>query len=929
MVEVSPREGEVLVLVGQHLTNPEIASRLYISVRTVESHISSLLRKLDVPDRRALAALAGTAELTAPDATPASVLRGAPTAITTFVGRSEDAQTVVAAVAESRVVTLTGPGGIGKTRLAIEAGGRSARSPSWFVDLVTAGPATVMEAVAAALSVSDRSSQPLVDAVVDALADEAGLVVLDNCEHVLEATAVLAERLVRGCPDLHVLATSREPLGLPGERVIPVAPLPEPTALGLFRERALAAGAPIGPSDEGAAQGICERLDGMPLAIELAAARCATLGLDGVRRGLDDRFRLLRGHRGVDERHRSLRAVLDWSYDLLDADEQDVLAALGVFHGGFRLPDAEAVSATDTLPGLAVADVVGRLTAKSLIALTATASGPRYRLLETVRAYARERLAGSDLAHERADAHLRWACGEAARLEQVLVATGSADDEYDAAVDDLRAARQWAVERDARGDAHALTRHLARLAYGRRFFVEARVRYEEAAALAADDHTAACDLLDAGHAAFALLQGDIGYQRFLDAAERAEQAADPHLAAVALGLAAERAARMVAEFPEAPDRDLLRRHLARAHALGDDGNDLVVAQLTVADAWLSGSRDSSSRGPSSTRPAAEAAVAAARRAGDPVTESSALDALATAAWDEGALQASADICRDRVRLLHLMETHDPRTGADVIDILHMATDGPLGQGDVAGATELAEWASGHPMVGGADHLLQRELVVGYALGGRFGECIHHGNLMRASWQRVGSPTAGWMTPATGLVYLAHGLQGHDRERDEWLEVTDQVCLDPRNAMRAFALLRLALHEGRLDDGLEALLASRGAGHHSDLQIPWPVSCAGFDAYLWAVSGDLWAARAEPDALERVAEIRAGTAQHLWAAPCLTRAEARLQGDDPGLLRQAADGFGAIGARFEQAVSAAMLTGRAGDEGRQALRAMACEPEHPA
>ncbi|MGZ4760240.1 MAG: ATP-binding protein, partial [Acidimicrobiales bacterium] len=615
MVDVSPREAEVLALVGEQLTNPEIAARLYISVRTVESHVSSLLRKLGVDDRRALAAMAGTIPTVAADGPLGADggrqvrgLQGAPEAFTSFIGRDDELGAVLAALAESRLVTLTGPGGIGKTRLAIEVGRRTSAPLAWFVDLVPAGPDTVVEAVASALGVADRPNQSLVQVVCDALIATPGLVVLDNCEHVLEPVALLAERLLRWTPDVTVLATSRESLGLPGERVLPVAPLSatgDGGATTLFRERAEAAGAELGADQDEAVCEICERLDGMPLAIELAAARCATLGVEGVLRGLDDRFLVLRGNRGGDERHRSLRAVLDWSYDLLDDEEQSVLRRSSIFHGGFRLDDAEMVAAGG-LPGVVVVDAVGRLAAKSLVTRSQDPSGSRYRLLETVRAYALERLEESGLHDEVADAHLAWALDQATRLEEELVATGQSRFTYDLVVDDLRAALAWARHTGRRATGHALARRMAHLAYGRRFFIEARVRYEEAASLAADGREAAQDLLDAGHAASALLHGDIAYERFLKASDRASEAGDDRTAAVALSLAAERPSRMMATFPKLPERAATLQLLARAHELGDGLDDVVLAHLAVADSWTS-----VESGPSSTREAADAAVAAA------------------------------------------------------------------------------------------------------------------------------------------------------------------------------------------------------------------------------------------------------------------------------------------------------------------------------
>jgi tetratricopeptide (TPR) repeat protein len=461
---------------------------------------------------------------------------------------------------------------------------------------------------------------------------------------------------------------------------------------------------------------------------------------------------------------------------------------------------------------------------------------------------------------------------------------------------------------------------MAHLAYGRRFFIEARVRYEEAATLAPDGREAALDLLQAGHAASALLHGDIAYERFLEAADRAEEVGEARTAAIAMALAAERPSRMMATFPKLPDRAVVLEHLARAHALGDGLDAVVAAHLAVADAW-----NSVERGPSSTRWMAEEAVAATRAAADPVTESSALDALAAATWDDGEMAESAKICLDRALLLPQMDSHDPRCGTEIIDTLHMGADGPLALGDLAVATDFAEQAVHHPLAGGALHLLQRELVVGYCLTGRFEEAVTHGDIMRTAWQRIGGPTAGWMAPATYLLALVHGLLGHGDESDEWMEFSHQMSLDEKNAVRSFAVIRLALHEGRFDEAAAELDRYSDGTSIGDKDRPWSVAALGYAPYVWAIACDAWAARDQPDAADRIGEVRASTPQHLWAAPCLLRAEGRLTGDD-ALLAQASEAFGVIGARFEQAVTESLRSGGGAERGREALRDLGCAPE---
>ncbi|MGW4195745.1 BTAD domain-containing putative transcriptional regulator [Streptomyces sp. NPDC005004] len=347
-----------------------------------------------------------------------------PARLTSFVGRESDIEAIGADLAASRLVTLLGPGGAGKTRLsqeAAEAVRDTVRDGVWLAELAPvdepeAVPQAVLTAIGAretvlhgagvegARAVSERFGDP-VERLVEHCARRRMLIILDNCEHVVDAAARLAERLLAACPGLTVLATSREPLGVPGELVRPVEPLPEPVALRLLGHRGAAArpGFEIQADPEACAE-ICRRLDGLPLAIELAAARLRMLTPRQIADRLDDRFRLLTsGSRTVLPRQQTLRAVVDWSWELLDEDEREVLGRLSVFAGGCDLAAAEAVC------GPAALDALGSLVDKSLVVATPSAGGGmRYRLLETVTEYAGERLdeTGGRLTAERA--HLTY-----------------------------------------------------------------------------------------------------------------------------------------------------------------------------------------------------------------------------------------------------------------------------------------------------------------------------------------------------------------------------------------------------------------------------------------------------------------------------------------------------------------------------------------
>ncbi|WP_106401870.1 BTAD domain-containing putative transcriptional regulator [Actinocorallia populi] len=336
-----------------------------------------------------------------------------PVPLTGLVGRSGAVSEVGARLGTDRLVTLTGPGGVGKTRLALEVAGRADGSHAdgvWLVELAplpagTTGTTGLADLVTAVLGVHDSAAQAPLDRLVEALGGRHVLLVLDNCEHVVESAAELAGTLLRAVPGLRILATSREPLCLPGEVVWAVPPLAVPdraeadpaalervAAVRLFVERASAADRGFA-LDAGTAEPVavlCRRLDGIPLALELAATRVRALGVHGLVDRLDDRLRLLAtGHRGTPPRQQTLLAVIDWSWELLTEPERVVLRRLAVHADGCTLEAAEAVCAVegDTL------DLLARLVDRSLVVMTDHGrNGPRYRLLESVAAYCVERM---------------------------------------------------------------------------------------------------------------------------------------------------------------------------------------------------------------------------------------------------------------------------------------------------------------------------------------------------------------------------------------------------------------------------------------------------------------------------------------------------------------------------------------------------------
>jgi predicted ATPase/class 3 adenylate cyclase len=332
--------------------------------------------------------------------TPRQAAGNLPVELSTFVGRSHEVKALGEELADHRLVTLIGVGGTGKTRLAIETGiAVSASFPDgcWIVELA---PVTVDAAVpfafAAGLGITAPPDRDVTDDVVARLRHKQLLVVVDNCEHILSAAANVVERIVAACPTVAVLATSREPLMVRGERLVPVSSLPPDDAERLFLERARAE-APdlvIDAEQARAVAELCLRLDGLPLALELAASRVRALTPVELVANLEERFRLLvGGRRSRMERHQTMRGTLDWSYDLCTDVERATFDRLSVFPAGFDLPAARAVAGGDGVNDLDVVDVVPQLVDRSLLHRSTASDGTtRYRMLETMRAYGREHL---------------------------------------------------------------------------------------------------------------------------------------------------------------------------------------------------------------------------------------------------------------------------------------------------------------------------------------------------------------------------------------------------------------------------------------------------------------------------------------------------------------------------------------------------------
>jgi predicted ATPase/class 3 adenylate cyclase len=408
-----------------------------------------------------------------------------PVQLTSFVGRHDELVQLGGILRDARLVTITGTGGVGKTRVAVQlAAELLQRFPdgAWLCELAAAGdPETMVQVVASTLGASPRAGMSLASSVAEFLRTRRLLLVLDNCEHLLDATARLAEEILREASGVRILATSREGLAVGGERVVPLRSLalPDPAvaevadlaaaeAVRLFVERAEASRSGFSLETQNAASvvDICRRLDGVPLAIELAAARIASMSAAEISARLDERFRLLTGgRRTAVERHHTLRATVDWSYSLLAPADQRVFDRLGVFAGSFDASAAESVVAGEGIETWDVVDALSTLVEKSMITAEEAADGTtRYELLETLRAYARERLDDAGLADDHRRAHAEYYAGLAEQAGRGLVGP----DEFAwrrrlyADLANLRTAVTWAL--DAAGESETAVRIVAGLA---------------------------------------------------------------------------------------------------------------------------------------------------------------------------------------------------------------------------------------------------------------------------------------------------------------------------------------------------------------------------------------------------------------------------------------------------------------------------------
>lgn len=888
-VELSAREREVLGAVREHLSNAEIASRLFISPRTVESHVAALLRKTGAASRRELAALA-------PRPTPPA--RSAPAALTPFIGRTAERAALAALLREHRLVTALGPGGVGKTRLALALaaelqGERPGGSP--VVDLVpVTDPARVADAVAAVLGVDEQPGRSLVESLAERLASTPALLVLDNCEHVVDAVAELVERLLSATEELAILATSRVRLAVPFERVYAVpglsveGPLGEGDAVALFRARALAAGADDAELDAARVAGVCRALDGLALAIELAAARVPVLGLDGVEAGLEQRLDLLAGGRRTDERHRSVRATLDWSADLLDPVERAVLRRVAVFAGPFS-PAAAAELLRDwpPVPARRVPAILADLADSSLLVAIRHADGTRMRSLETVRQYGAERL---EAAGEAADArlrHLRWCAAALDALE-----TAGRGEDLDTVALEVRAAigADWPAEqRDAPA---ALARRFGDLAFEAGEAREAQLAFERAAVLASDDTAVAELLVEAAGAAEARHFGGDALALRARAVDAALRARRRDLAAIQLARQAETLIRLPGIVARLPPPGTAARLVEQARRV-TDGDPLAEVRIRVAELYLQEERGMPSED------TAREVVAEARRLGDVLGESAALDALTAAMLERDEVRDALPAVRRRLEILRARRAAE--AGVEWSDALLMAVECSLSSGDLLDAGRLAgQWRELHAR---EPHLATSRPILVAVFTGDLRGAAALGHRFLDGWERAGRPRASNLAVCAAAAAAACDLVDDRAGADRLREVVVTLSCDrPGDSLRyaVFDVLPL-LHTGDLAGALDRLRMGpeSSPAWFNGLWRPWY-------AAAWAEAGVL----AGADRDDRIRRARPLVRQNPIAALLVDRA-ASLAGDRSALA-PVADALDAAGARYQAARTRAL-----GDAGLKA------------
>ncbi|MFJ5309100.1 ATP-binding protein [Streptomyces sp. NPDC088350] len=679
-----------------------------------------------------------------------------------FVGRSAELTELARALDVSRLVTVTGPGGVGKSRLAARAAARCAPPDGvWRVELAPVrDPELVDFAVVEALGLTDHTTRLPREALLAHLMDRQVLLVLDGFEHLVDVCASLVAELLGRVPGLRVLAVGRRPLELAGERVVALAPLGADEAVELFADRAAQQGVVLGEDDADVRE-LCRRLDGIPLAVELAAGRLRALSPGEVLARFDDRFRLLAGgRRDALPRHQTLRTAIGWSHELCTAEERLLWARLSVFAGRFDLEAAEYVCGGDGLPSDGVLDVLSELLAQSVIAREETPTGVRYRMLGTIRAYGADWLAATGDAARLRRRHRDWYLGLATwcELDWFSPRQREVAARIEAELPNLRGALDYCLTEP---DETHLGQYLAgslwfywagcgRLSEGRHWLEQA-VRLD--AENTANDQSRLKALWVLGYVA--ILQGDTvpALAALQECREEAEEAANP----TAVAYAEHRTGCLALVTDDMPRAEtLLRSALARYQQIGELNSNVLMGQVELAmTRAFQGDLADAVKLCEDVRQVCE-------DHGERWTRAYALYVLAYVAWSEGRLPHARDLLADCLGSAHGFR--DLLGSVLAVELLALVT---VAEGDAAEAALLqgaagGMWPSvGLPLFGSACYNAPHELCEALArerLGGeRYAECVREGALLgreAAVARALGQP------PALAAVPVPRGAVRH-------------------------------------------------------------------------------------------------------------------------------------------------------------------------
>lgn len=563
-----------------------------------------------------------------------------------FLGRSRELEHLAGLLERRRLVTLTGPPGVGKTRLATEVAATSAEE-TYFVELAAArDQAAVVEALAAAVRAPQTGNRPPLDAVMSRLRQRRTLIILDNCEHLTDVCVGLVDELLQGIPTVRCLLTSRQPLELPAEAVVELRPLALGDAVALFMDRAALRGAVLDAGGSQAVEQICERLDGLPLAVELAAARAGFMTPQEIAARVDDRFQLLRSVHRTPAHHMSLLAALKWSYDLLSPVETVLFRRLAVFFGGWTMEAAQAIGRPGT-DADDILDSLSRLAAHSLVVCTSDSATTRYRYLETIRNFAGAKLRESGEEAAIRSIHARWYRSFAERAGSALAGREQPIwlSRVEAEYPNLRAALEWCLAEapaDALGIAGSLSMFWllrGRLSEGRDWLVQALAANADAPSVPRGDAHWGVSVLAARLGAF-----DEAWAAGSDALTLAREAGDASATARALY-----AVGFVNLFRDlAAARSLLEASVEAAEEVRDQwclANALVqlgFAEIFQGDATAARSRF-------------ERSLAACRECGDQPGLRSALLGFGYASLLRGAYEAAETALQEGLTIAHRLD----------------------------------------------------------------------------------------------------------------------------------------------------------------------------------------------------------------------------------------------------------------------------------